>query len=589
VRAARFLPVACLAALAPLFASMEVQVDAEKIGQEDTLGVEVILEGEEAQPEIRSADFEMRGSSRSSQIQIINGAVSKRTIFHFDLGPMRTGSLSFSVAAGKETKGPVAIEVVAGRLKAPPAQARNPIEEFFGGNPWGAPQPQRRAEFGEDEAFVRNEVPKTQVWLGETFPVDTVLYHRVNLEQPRLAKEDEASGFSVEPVNDFQPQSARATLNGQNYQKVILRRRLFTPTLTGSATIKGAVLRLEKGGGFWGGPARNVKVPDLTLTVSPLPDAGKPATFRGAVGEFALKARLSAGTVKAHDAATLVYELSGQGNFRGTTLPAPSLRDPDLASRRAAVRDTVKFTAQGQEGTLAAEYMLIPEREKSYTLPGVEWSYFSPTKAAYVTLRTPTLTLTATKADKDGGPSVTINGSREVETQREDIRYIHTAGLRSASGGPFRSPWFIALHALSLLSAAGAFAVRRIHELRRHGGLGLASHALERALKRLKQCVKHRGDSDAFHRLLEAALQGYLQDRLGVSAGMPLTEVRRFAVAQFGESEELAGLFELVRACQAARYARPSEGGSDAGKSDRAETTLRAIDRLWGEKKGGKP
>lgn len=575
--------------LAPLGAALEVQVDAEKIGQEDVLGVEVVLEGEEAQPEIRSSDFEVRGSSRSSQIQIINGAVSKRTIYHFDLGALRTGPLTFSVAAGKETKGPFAIEVVSGRVKAPPAQARNPIEEFFGGNPWGGqPQQPRRAEFNEDEAFVRNEVPKAQFWLGETFPVDTVLYHRVNLEQPRLAKEDEVSGFSVESLNDFQSQPTRVSMNGQNYQKVILRRRLFTPTLTGSTVIKGAVLRLEKGGGFWGGPARNVKVPDLNLTVSPLPESGKPATFRGAVGDFALKARLSSGTVKAHDAATLVYELSGQGNFRGTVLPAPSLRDPDLASRRAAVRDAVKFGSQGQEGSMNAEYMLIPGRAKTYTLPSVEWSYFSPSRAAYITLRTPTLTLVATKADQDGGPPVSISGSKEVETQREDIRYIHTAGLRASSGGPFRGAWFLGLHLAALLSVAATLVFLRVHSLRRRGGLGLSSHALDRAAKRIRKADKHQGDSDAFHRLLEAALQGYLQERLSVSAGMPLNEVRRFAVSQYGESESLAGLFDLVRACQAARYSKPAEVGSITGMSERGVAILRTLDREWAQPRGAK-
>src|ERR1700679_2660026 len=65
----------------------------------------------------------------------------------------------------------------------------------------------------------------------------------------------------------------------------------------------------------------------VELTVKPLPVAGRPADFAGAVGNFELSADGSPKRVKMGDPVTMKIKVSGQGNFDRVT--APVLKEPD--------------------------------------------------------------------------------------------------------------------------------------------------------------------------------------------------------------------------------------------------------------------
>ena len=58
-----------------------------------------------------------------------------------------------------------------------------------------------------------------------------------------------------------------------------------------------------------------LKSTPVTITVKPLPVENKPADFRGAVGNFTIRAALEKNNITTDDAGTLKLTVSGKGNI----------------------------------------------------------------------------------------------------------------------------------------------------------------------------------------------------------------------------------------------------------------------------------
>lgn len=551
---------------------VEVHFEEKKVGKEDSLVVEVVVEGQDPGVEFQTKDFEVQNGDRGSQIQIINGQVRKFNRYHFQLIPQRVGNLTFSVVCGPVNKGPFAVEVVEGRLKK--ERAANPIEELFG-NPMEA-MGLARASIGVDEVLLRNEISSALVYSGQVFFLDNVLYLRTEIQQPGLVKDDTHTGFTAEQIRDHGIANATVVLNGQPYNRVVLRRKAMFSLLPGPATIKGWTLRFRKGNGLFVGPPKDVSAPDVSVNVLALPESGKPVSFRGAVGEFTLETRLSPRQLKTHEAATLSYVISGKGQARTLVLPAYGPTDPDLQSRRSRTEDRFKLGASGWEGSLLVEYLLIPTREKNYAVPALPWSYFSPAKGAYVTLTTAAQTLSATRTPGQVEDPRRKDSSREVESIRDDIRYLRVGPLAGKSKGlSYWVPFSLYLFAFLITLTTGGF---------------LAKHYLfDRSprQKRIAQCrrlLKHLsdfkgGDPKDQARQIEDLIRQYLSEFYGLSSGIPLNELNTHLVPHFQE-EDRSALVAIIRQCQAVRYGGPDL--KDLGG-------MRASAQAWFEKQSAPP
>lgn len=551
---------------------VEVHFDEKKVGKEEGLVVEVLVEGQDPGVEFQTKDFEVQDGDRGSQIQIINGQVRKFNRYHFHLVPQRVGNLSFSVACGPVNKGPFTVEVVEGRLKR--ERAANPIEELFG-NPMEA-MGLARASIGADEVLLRNEISTASVYSGQVFFLDNVLYLRTEVQQPGLVKDDTHNGFTAEQIRDHGIANAAVVLNGQPYNRVVLRRKAMFSLLPGPATIKGWTLRFRKGNGLFVGPPKDISAPDVNLTVLALPESGKPASFKGAVGEFTLETRLNPRALKTHEAATLSYVISGKGQARTLVLPAYGPSDPDLQSRRSRTEDRFKLGPNGWEGSLLVEYLLIPTREKNYQVPALPWSYFSPARGTYVTLSTAAQTLSATRTPGQVDDPSRKDNSREVESIRDDIRYLRVGPTGNQSKD---TPFWISLFfylAGGLLSLAA-------------GGLLAKQHWFDRSPRQkrvatsrwaLKQILSFEsGDLKTQARQIEDLIRQYLSEVFGISSGIPLNELSPHLAPHFDEEDQTA-LVSIIRQCQAVRY-----GGPDL--KDLGGMWARA--KVWFEKQSSPP
>jgi BatD DUF11 like domain len=120
-----------------------------------------------------------------------------------------------------------------------------------------------------------------------------------------------------------------------------------------------------------------------TLVVRPLPSAGRPANFNGAVGSgLKLERRVTPATAHPGEGVTVELALSGEGN--SALWPPPEIKWP--ASVRAYVDrvDEQVSTVDGRLGGLKTfRYLVVPDSAGAVTLPAVSYGYYDIGARAY--------------------------------------------------------------------------------------------------------------------------------------------------------------------------------------------------------------
>jgi hypothetical protein len=297
----------------------------------------------------------------------------------------------------------------------------------------------------------------------------------------------------------------------------------------------------------------------LSFDVEPLPATGKPASFSGAIGHFALDASVTDRHVRAGEPVDLRLVVSGDGNFdRVTTAGVPSSTNlesyPASSSQKA---DTKAFTQP-----------IVPRTAGPVEIPAVEFAYFDPDARRYVTTRSQPIPLdvepgAALAASRSGaapnaasGPILAPNASAAGHTV-SSLRPLYTRRLF----------WLGQLVPLGALAAALSFAGwRKRVKADPHRDLRLSARkALCRHTAELEAAFT-AGDAAAFF----AAARGSLQQHLGalwgsVPEAITLVEIERRVhgpeldtlrivfdadAARFGpgaKSQELAACRDAVR------------------------------------------
>ena len=123
-----------------------------------------------------------------------------------------------------------------------------------------------------------------------------------------------------------------------------------------------------------------------TIKVRPLPLAGRPADFDGAVGQFDLNVRFNKTELKSSESFQATVKVSGRGNLKLFSLPtfnAPS----SLEVYEPEHKERVKTNLLGMQGSIEDTYTVVPQYQGNYPIPSIGFSFFDPVKEEYVRLR----------------------------------------------------------------------------------------------------------------------------------------------------------------------------------------------------------
>jgi hypothetical protein len=479
------------------------QVNKNEVSIDENVILQLVLStdsntNDEEEPRLPNLDgFELlnKWSQNQSSSVFENGQFKfeRKFIYNYTLAPQKKGTLLIGPAemrvAGQVLKSqPIRISVLdagTGKVRKKPADEDDQQNSPFGddddndlftqllrrrglGVPGGRgsrpstpgiPQPGAPSTTSSDVSskdvfFIAVEVNKRKAFVGEEVIASWYLYTRGSLQGFDALKYPELKGFWKEDLEmatrlNFQP----AIVNGIPYNKALLVSYALFPISAGPKLIdayqaKGTVIQMDSPMAMFGiGQPFNItkSSKEIPIEVSPLPTAGQPASFSGAVGRFSVTGSLGATQVKVNQPVSLKIRFTGEGNVKAIELPTIDLpKNLDLYDTK---KDS-KFQKNG-EGYKEFELLIVPRSEGKITIPPIAVSYFDPKTEKYVSTQTPAFPLTVLPGDPTNPSNIAPPIAAKPLTESpnsppEDIRYLKTQTLFALPPAEEKLLWLIA-------------------------------------------------------------------------------------------------------------------------------------------------
>ena len=528
--------------------------------------------------------------SQSSSFSFVNGksTQSKSYTYTYLLEGTKEGKFQIAPATvtidGKQYQSnALTIEVVKGNTNSNASSGRNSGQPI---------QPDATASVNEENLFVKVDVSKKSLYLGESLVATIKVYTKVDLSNFGRSKFPTFDGFLAEEIPTPQRiELVRETYNGQIYNVGVIRKVLLFPQHTGEIVIEPfeleCIVRQRLAGGghsffddFFGN-YRDVRAmrrsKPVTVTVKELPQNGKPAGFSGTVGNITMSTSLSADTVSANDAITYKVTFSGQGNLK--LLQAPVMDFPlDFEAYDPKESRNVNTSENGMAGTVSFEYVLIPRYSGDYKIPAIRYSYYDTKSNTYKTIVGQEYAIHVRKGAEKGQTGSTSGNvvqsfkKEDIRQVGEDIRYLKTGSLNLKEAGVHffgtLKYWLSLFIPLVLFIAAFVFNRQRI---KANADIARVKNrtATKMARKRLKLAAtalkSHNGEQ--FYDEVLKALWGYMSYKLNIDKA----ELNRDNISEILQrknvSEDLMRDFiSLLDTCEYARYAPGSNSDNEMEK-----------------------
>lgn len=544
-------------------------VNENKISENDRLQVTFTFEGKDVNklsnftpPSFK--DFRVfSGPNQSTSMQIINGNVSASLAYTFILLPNTTGSFTIGTASiaydGEQYKTePITVTVVKGEPKPREEKSQSVSNEEIAKN-----------------LFIRTIVDKNKAYIGEQVTVTYKLYTRLNIaSQMSISKLPQYQGFWAEEI-ETSPNINFATevIDGKQFSVGILKRAALFPTQTGKLEVTpfelNVPVRIQKKRNpnniwddFFGDPFGRgetieylAKSNKAVIDVLPLPENGKPESFKGAVGNFDFNVFLDKTETVTNEPLSIKMKINGRGNIK--LLEMPSFELP-TGFERYEPKINEQINRSGIiSGAKEAEFLFVPRIAGTREIKPIEFSYFDPSKKGYITLRSQPLKINI----KQGTDAyVSDFASKEnIKQFGDDIRFIKTSyrDIEKTKSLIIYQPLLWTVLAVPLFVLVGMIGWKRKQD-KLAGNVQLLKYqkAQKVARNRLKLAKKlmTENKNEEFYSELSLAFFGYLEDKLHIPKADFTIEIAQSELRKKGITDELvsrvksiAGKSEFVR------------------------------------------
>jgi len=464
------------------------------------------------------------------------------------------------------------------------------------------------AQSGPNDVYVKASVSNANPLMGEGIIVTYKIFTRVQIAQLNINKISSFQGFwSQDLLGDKDKlQQSRQTINGDVYTVAEVRKVALFPLKSGRLVIDplemeclAQVRRQSKsrtGDPFfddffndsffsnsYATVEKKLKSNAVVVNVKPLPAAGKPADFSGAVGKFSFTSTIDKTQYKTNDPITLKFTVSGEGNIQLIDKLSVSF-PPDFEVYDPKVTSNVNTSATGVSGNQVFEYLIIPRKPGKFTIKPVPFTYFDLKKNQYVTLMSPEYTLNVAKGSGDQR-MVTYSGADKEDIQYigSDIRFIVSKPFRLDNAGSmfFGSVWYFLLVLVPLVLFFLMWFLWR-KELARRSDIALMKNrkATRVATKRLRKAESFLKQSkrEEFYEEIYQALWGYLSDKFSI----PMADLSRETVSETlknrNVTEELINQF--INTLDETEFARFAPGDKEEKMDEVYHKALEIISKI---------
>jgi len=416
---------------------LTAEFSPDRIGKDDvtylSFNVENAKEIQRLVPPPLTDFIILSGPNEQSGTSVVNGTYTRFYGIQYVVKPRRTGTITLAPAQALADDRPITSNAAVLKVEKASKLAQQQGTNAF--NPFSIfddpkPEPSYNDNVlkkGEDPTekikkniIVRLETDRNTCYVGEPIVAGYKLYTRLKSESSMI-KNPSFNGFSVIDLGqqeNLQPRIGK--LNGRDYNVYTIRKVQLYPLQPGKLELETA--EVENTVHFIRGdqPNRQQAFPEdlfgdmdglgldprvyedhkatlqsnpLSILVKPLPEAGKPADFKGAVGQFTLDARIEKDQFSTDDAGKLKLIISGQGNLQLITAPEISW-PPGIDGFDPKPTDDLDKSSVPVSGQKKIEYAFTANAPGKYQLPPVRFAYFDPKSEKYKVLETAGISFT---------------------------------------------------------------------------------------------------------------------------------------------------------------------------------------------------
>ncbi len=535
-------------------ATMMIQPPLIQLGESATLSIEVRNAKNPVPPALPDVlGLRFVGAGQSKQMSwSSSGTSDNATTFTFQVFPQKTGTFvigPFQYTVDGQTK------MLQGELKVVSTSG-------------DAAQPQSWS----DIVFARLAVDREGAYVQEPFGMMLSIYSRQGLQMANI----NLQGMPSAGLDGLQWQEipgGRDTINNVIYdiRRFQTRTRAvssgmfeFKPSITVQVVVPNQNNRSNDpfsnpffGSMFQRTETRPVDLPveKAVITVKPLPEAGRPSGFSGAVGRFDFKVNAQPLEIHPGDPVTLTMTISGDGNFdrvMSPTLPTNGLFRLFGEPVRKQENNTVRF-----------EQVISPRTADAKEIPVIPFSFFDTQSGQYRTVNSAPIPIAVTATSNSTAQvfaakdSIVLPPTETPFATESDLQRIVT---RLKNLWLRIRPWLWTLPAV-LVTGAAFFLGQRLRRNRQSDTARVRRQKAPRAARkalRVAEHAKRRVDVPAFYDALWNALADYFGHRLNLPPGDVTSSTVLQTMGRAGFDPEkinmLRTIFEQVEAC---RYGQP--------------------------------
>jgi hypothetical protein len=559
----------------------EARVSKTTLGLNERLRIDFVMniDGDNfAQPSFEGFRI-IAGPSQQVSQSWINGKTSFEKSYSYFLLPTQKGTLTIRQAVIEFNGQIYKTQPIKINVTAATEQPRDPNDSQIS---------------ADDNLYLVAEISNTSPYINQPITAVYKLYFSYNIG---ITKWDE---LSKPKYNDFWSQNIdikqlvaeEGMFKGERYRYIVLKKVILYPQKSGKLVIKPLAMDIDvqlptNRRNMYGqveviNGNKRVSAGAKIINVRPLPEAGKPADFTGAVGKFDFQAIPSKTTLKSGESLDLVLSVAGTGNLKLFTLPKPEV--PNALEMYDAVHsEKVNIPLSGMNGKISDSYTIVPQYKGDYVIKPMHFSYFDLGTGTYKTISSSEIKISVLD-----GPSQTAAthdtasaGKNKIEPT-EQFRYIDLRTKLVSSKEPafFGSNKFYGLLLLPFLLLPIIVLFRKKKEAIDSDVFGNRIKMNNRLAKKyLSEAKKQINNKEPFYVALEKAMHNFLKAKLHIETSeMSKDNIQELLLSRKANPQAVNDFIALTENCEIARYA-PSSSATIQHDFDKAVAIISELEK----------
>ena len=562
----------------------EAKVSRNSLGLNERLRVDFIMnvDGDNfVQPNFEGFRV-IAGPSQQISQSWINGRSSFEKIYSYFLLPLQKGNLVIKQAV---------IEFNGQLYKTAPIRVTvtNPVQQQADPNDPNAPQIS-----ADNNIYLVADISKTNPYINEPITVVYKLYfsYNIGITNWRELDKPKYNDFWSQNIDIKQLVAEEGLFKGQRYRFVTLRKTVLYPQKSGRLKIEPLALDIDVqlptnrrdmfGRVLITEGNKRVSAGTKTITVKPLPEAGKPEGFTGAVGNFDFKVTPSKTNLKNGESLDLVVSVSGKGNLKLFDLPKPVAPNA-LEMYDAVHKEQVNTGLSGMTGKIADSYTIVPQYKGKYPIKPMQFSYFDLGSGMYKTITSEEILINVLDGPTASQAVDSTNGGNKNKIEKlEQFKFIKlkTELVPLKQQDFFGSLWYYLLLLLPFIALPILVLLRKRKEALDGDVIGNRIRMNNRLAKKyLSEAKKQIHNKEPFYVALEKAMHNFLKAKLHIETSeMSKDNIQEVLLSRNANPETVTDFIALTENCELARYA-PASSTSIQNDFDKAVEIISALEK----------